>query len=96
MCVINFQVAQSDAPTLYAKFRDWSASNWNWLDAIAIILFYVGLILRVIHTKTHVGHVVYAIDCYLWWIRLLDVCFAHRVLGPYVVMVFRMVGLLRF
>ena len=76
------------------KLKDWSASVWNLLDSVAILFFYVGLFLRFQSNPNTVliGHSIYAIDAMLWIIRLLDIFSVNRYLGPYVVMIGRMVS----
>ena len=57
---------------------------------MAICLFFIGFGLR-IAGFTVSGHVVYAIDIILWIVRLLDIFSVNKYLGPYVVMIGRMV-----
>ena len=53
--------------------------------------FFVGLGLRLHPTTRSAGHVVYCLDVMLWIIRLLDIFSVSKHLGPYVVMIGRMV-----
>eukprot|EP00794_Sanderia_malayensis_P009473 gene9473-10461_t len=85
------QFLQSDSSRLYKKFQEWGQSKWNICDGIAIVLFYVGLGLRLSSSTMIAGHVVWAIDIMLWIIRLLDIFSVNQHLGPYVVMIGRMV-----
>ena len=81
----------NDSPTLYTKLYEWSSNKWNQVDAVAITLFFIALGLRLNKSTEDVGHVLYALDAGLWILRLLDVFYAHKTLGPYVVMIYRMV-----
>ena len=73
------------------KLQDWASSKWNILDGFAMISFFVGLGLRLHPTTRSAGHVVYSLDVMLWIIRLLDIFTVSKHLGPYVVMIGRMV-----
>ena len=56
-----------------------------------MVSFFVGLGLRLHPTTRSAGHVVYCLDVMLWIIRLLDIFSVSKHLGPYVVMIGRMV-----
>ena len=85
------QILHSEPPTLGNKFKDWASSKWNLLDGFAVVSFFVGLGLRLHPTTRSAGHVVYCLDVMLWIIRLLDIFSVSKHLGPYVVMIGRMV-----
>ena len=63
------------------------------MDVIAFSLFFVALGLRLNTMTVEYGHLVYSIDSGIWILRLLHVFYAHRKLGPYVVMIGKMVWL---
>ncbi len=86
------QILHSEPPTLGSKFKDWASSKWNLLDGFAVVSFFVGLGLRLHPTTRSAGHVVYCLDVMLWIIRLLDIFSVSKHLGPYVVMIGRMVS----
>ena len=97
-CIINvelenfvFQILHSEPPTLSNKFKDWASSKWNLLDGFAVVAFFVGVGLRLHPTTRSAGHVVYCLDVMLWIIRLLDIFSVSKHMGPYVVMIGRMV-----
>ncbi|XP_057292178.1 transient receptor potential cation channel subfamily M member 3-like isoform X1 [Hydractinia symbiolongicarpus] len=84
------QFINSESPTLSSKFKEWSSNKWNLMDFVAIVLFFVALGLRLHSSTADIGHLLYALDAGLWILRLLDVFYAHRILGPYVVMIYKM------
>eukprot|EP00794_Sanderia_malayensis_P009478 gene9478-10468_t len=85
------QLFQSELKQLNGKFHEWSQSKWNICDGIAIVLFYVGLGLRLFTFTIGAGHVIWSIDIMLWIFRLLEIFSFNQHLGPYVLMIGRMV-----
>ena len=73
------------------KVKKWARQYWNLVDALAIIMFFVGFTLRMFSRTRLAGHVVYAIDIMFWIIRILDLFSVNKHLGPYVVMIGKMV-----
>ena len=57
------------------------------------MLFYIGLILRLNQSTLTAGRVVLALDIMLWIIRLLDIFSVNQNLGPYVVIIGKMVDI---
>lgn len=86
-----FQILHSEPPTLSNKFKEWASSKWNLLDGFAVAAFFVGVGLRLHPTTRSAGHVVYCLDVMLWIIRLLHIFSVSKHMGPYVVMIGRMV-----
>ncbi|XP_012554388.2 transient receptor potential cation channel subfamily M member 1 isoform X1 [Hydra vulgaris] len=84
------QIVQDEALTLEGKIASWWSSNWNKLDAVALSLFFVALALRFSPNTIDAAHVLYAINGGMWVFRLLNVFYIDEVLGPYVVMIFKM------
>ena len=67
--------------------QGWANSLLNWSDIIVIGLYFIALGLR-LHQKTmDVGHLIYAIDVGLWWLRILPMLLISPTLGPYLVMI---------
>ena len=60
-------------------------------DAFAIILFFVGFGLRMNGDLSN-GGIVYAIDLMLFIMRVFELFYVDKTLGPYVVMMGRMVS----
>lgn len=84
----------SDASTFFHKFKIWSSGYWNLCDATAILLFFVAFALRLagFEGALTAGHVCYAVDIIFWILRILEMFGAHKHLGPYVVMIGKMVS----
>ena len=70
--------------------KKWRSSHWNKCDVCAIVLFFIGFGLRMSGLLIE-GRIVYAIDLMLFIERILEMFFVDRTLGPYVVMIGRMV-----
>ena len=90
--MFHFQVLKSDSGRLYKKIYEWGQSKWNICDGLAIFLYYIGLILRFNESTMSAGRVIFAIDIMLWIIRLLDIFSVNQNLGPYVVIIGKMVS----
>ena len=74
-----------------AKMMDYLSNRWNIVDLCAIITYFVGFALRVYPSTLKFGHLILALNVGIWVLRLLHVFYVHRVMGPYVVMIYRMV-----
>ena len=70
--------------------KKWKSSHWNKCDVFAIALFFVGFGLRMGGLLIE-GRIVYAIDLMFFIVRILEIFYVDRTLGPYVVMIGRMV-----
>ena len=55
-------------------------------------MFFIAFGFRVHPESRIVGHVLYAIDIMFWIIRLLEVFSVNKKLGPYVIMIGKMVS----
>ncbi|XP_048577809.1 transient receptor potential cation channel subfamily M member 7 isoform X2 [Nematostella vectensis] len=84
------QIFQSDSSASDNRFKAWASSKWNICDGVAVVLFFVGLGLRLNSSTFNAGHIIYCLDIMLWIIRLLDIFSVSQHLGPYVVMIGRM------
>ena len=84
-------MCQGNATGLFQKLQHYFSSVWNIMDVSAIILFFLALGLRSNASTEKYSHLIYAIDSWIWTLRLLNVFYADRVLGPYVVMIGKMV-----
>ena len=62
-------------------------------DALAIIIFFVGFGLRMDGDLSN-GRILYAIDLMLFIMQVLELFYVDKTLGPYVVMMERMVRVL--
>ena len=83
----------SEPKTLYKKLKEWASSKWNLCDACAIVLFFIAAGFRLNPATLRIGHTLYCLDIMLWIIRVLDIFSVSKVLGPYVVMIGRMVSI---
>ena len=84
-------ILHSEPPTLINKFKPWASSNWNRLDGFAVVLFFIGLGLRLYPPTRDADHVVYCFDVAMWIMRLMHFFYVSKHMGPYVVMIGRMV-----
>ena len=65
---------------------------WNLFDCLCIIVFIIAVSLRSFESTMDVGQLFYALDVSLWWLRLLQIMYAHPTTGPYVVMIREMLS----
>ena len=72
-------------------FKKWRSSYWNWWDVIAIVLYFVGFAMRMANQRIE-GRILYAIDLMFFIVRILETFLVDEDLGPYVVMIGRMVS----
>lgn len=83
----------SEPGKLLQKVRVWLQEYWNVTDLIAILLFSVGMILRLQDQPFRSdGRVIYCVNIIYWYIRLLDIFGVNKYLGPYVMMIGKMVS----
>lgn len=69
----------------------WKLSYWNIWDTFVIGLFFLGFGLHMGGLSIE-GRIVYAIDLMLFIIRILEIFYLDKTLGPIVVMIGRMVS----
>lgn len=82
----------SEPGKLLQKVKVWLQEYWNVTDLIAILLFSVGMILRLQDLPIRSdGRVIYCVNIIYWYIRLLDIFGVNKYLGPYVMMIGKMV-----
>lgn len=86
----------SEPGKLKQKISVWLEEYWNITDLAAIITFLFGLMLRLQHEPyMGYGRVIYCIDIIFWYIRILDIFGVNKYLGPYVMMIGKMVTTFR-
>lgn len=84
----------SEPGKLLQKVRVWLQEYWNVTDLIAILLFSVGMVLRLQDQPFRSdGRVIYCVNIIYWYIRLLDIFGVNKYLGPYVMMIGKMVSM---
>ncbi|XP_034437265.1 transient receptor potential cation channel subfamily M member 1a [Hippoglossus hippoglossus] len=85
------QILMSEPGKLKQKINVWLEDYWNITDLAAISVFLLGLLLR-LQNEPYMGHgrVIYCIDIIFWYIRVLDIFGVNKYLGPYVMMIGKM------
>lgn len=86
----------SEPGKLSQKVKVWLQEYWNITDLVAISVFMIGAILR-LQNQPYMGYgrVIYCVDIIFWYIRVLDIFGVNKYLGPYVMMIGKMVSKLR-
>ncbi|XP_034018663.1 transient receptor potential cation channel subfamily M member 1-like [Thalassophryne amazonica] len=85
------QILMSEPGKLKQKFNVWLEDYWNITDLVAISVFLVGLLLRLqMEPYLGYGRVIYCVDIIFWYIRVLDIFGVNKYLGPYVMMIGKM------
>lgn len=77
------EIVTSEPATLSHKFSVWSWNMWNPCDAAAIILFVIGLVLRLRQSTFDIGRVIYCVDCIYWYLRILNILGVNKYFGKY-------------
>ncbi|XP_043250492.1 transient receptor potential cation channel trpm isoform X3 [Colletes gigas] len=85
------EIATSEPATLSHKFSVWTWNMWNPCDTGAIIIFQIGLGLRLRHSTLDVGRVIYCVDCIYWYLRIFNILGVNKYFGPLVTMMGKMV-----
>lgn len=90
---LALQILMSEPGKLLQKVKVWLQEYWNVTDLIAILLFSIGMILRLQDQPFRSdGRVIYCVNIIYWYIRLLDIFGVNKYLGPYVMMIGKMVS----
>uniref|UniRef100_A0A8C1T795 Transient receptor potential cation channel, subfamily M, member 1b n=1 Tax=Cyprinus carpio TaxID=7962 RepID=A0A8C1T795_CYPCA len=85
------QILMSEPGKLKQKINVWLEEYWNITDLAAISTFLLGLLLRLQHEPyMGYGRVIYCVDIIFWYIRVLDIFGVNKYLGPYVMMIGKM------
>ncbi|XP_017577051.1 transient receptor potential cation channel subfamily M member 1a isoform X1 [Pygocentrus nattereri] len=85
------QILMSEPGKLKQKINVWLEEYWNITDLVAITTFLLGLLLR-LQNEPYMGYgrVIYCVDIIFWYIRVLDIFGVNKYLGPYVMMIGKM------
>ncbi|XP_044213224.1 transient receptor potential cation channel subfamily M member 1-like isoform X1 [Thunnus albacares] len=85
------QILMSEPGKLKQKVNVWLEDYWNITDLVAICVFLLGLLLR-LQSEPYMGYgrVIYCVDIIFWYIRVLDIFGVNKYLGPYVMMIGKM------
>ncbi|KAM8893537.1 transient receptor potential cation channel subfamily M member 1-like [Spinachia spinachia] len=85
------QILMSEPGKLKQKINVWLEDYWNITDLAAISVFLLGLLLRLqSEPSMGYGRVIYCVDIIFWYIRVLDIFGVNKYLGPYVMMIGKM------
>ncbi|MEQ2234299.1 Transient receptor putative cation channel subfamily M member 1 [Ilyodon furcidens] len=85
------QILMSEPGKLKQKISVWLEDYWNITDLAAITVFLLGLLLRLqSEPSMGYGRVIYCVDIIFWYIRVLDIFGVNKYLGPYVMMIGKM------
>ncbi|KAM4746749.1 transient receptor potential cation channel subfamily M member 1 isoform 4-T4 [Rhinophrynus dorsalis] len=85
------EILMSEPGKLSQKVKVWLQEYWNITDMVAISVFIIGAILR-LQNQPYMGYgrVIYCVDIIFWYIRVLDIFGVNKYLGPYVMMIGKM------
>ena len=64
---------------------------WNVGDLLSLMFFMLGLVLRFLPDTMPYGRVVFCVGLIYWYVRILDIFAVNKYLGPYVMMIGKMV-----
>ncbi|XP_077993262.1 transient receptor potential cation channel subfamily M member 2-like [Glandiceps talaboti] len=86
------QIVNTEAKTTCAKLKYWCRDKWNILDLISLVIFYVGLIVRMLPFSGMVrtSRCIWAVDVLFFYIRFLQFFSVHREIGPKLIMIGKM------
>ncbi|XP_028314185.1 transient receptor potential cation channel subfamily M member 3 isoform X11 [Gouania willdenowi] len=85
------EILMSEPGKLLQKVKVWLQEYWNITDLMAILIFSVGMVLRLQEPPfMSYGRVIYCVNIIYWYIRLLDIFGVNKYLGPYVMMIGKM------
>ena len=87
-----FQIIASEPNKLSQKLLVYCSEVWNICDSIAVLMFAIGVIMRFYPGMMLQGRVFYCVDIIFWYIRVLEIFSVNKYLGPYVMMIGKMVG----
>uniref|UniRef100_S4R482 Transient receptor potential cation channel subfamily M member 7 n=1 Tax=Petromyzon marinus TaxID=7757 RepID=S4R482_PETMA len=76
----------------HRKIKVWLDGYWNINDSLGILLFFVAVALR---SQSHLlieAKIVYSLDVIFWYVRLLDVFAVNQNVGPYIMMIGKMMA----
>ncbi|XP_067871310.1 transient receptor potential cation channel subfamily M member 1-like [Heterodontus francisci] len=85
------EILMSEPSKLRQKVKVWMQEYWNITDMVAIAIFSCGVLLRLQRQPyMSYGRVIYCVDIIIWYIRVLDIFGVNKYLGPYVMMIGKM------
>uniref|UniRef100_S4R483 Transient receptor potential cation channel subfamily M member 7 n=1 Tax=Petromyzon marinus TaxID=7757 RepID=S4R483_PETMA len=84
------EIFMSEPGKFGQKIKVWLDGYWNINDSLGILLFFVAVALR---SQSHLlieAKIVYSLDVIFWYVRLLDVFAVNQNVGPYIMMIGKM------
>ncbi|XP_041642551.1 transient receptor potential cation channel subfamily M member 6 isoform X2 [Cheilinus undulatus] len=85
------EVLMSEPRKLSQKLKIWFSEYWNISDFIAILLFLIGLVMRLLPDPYHTaGRISYCLDIIFWFVRVMDLLAVNQHAGPYLTMITKM------
>ncbi|RDD41213.1 Transient receptor potential cation channel subfamily M member 3 [Trichoplax sp. H2] len=91
------QLVIINQPTYIAKLKSYFSSIGNIGDTISSLLFATGVVMRFFKATRDVGHIVYCLSFLVFCFRTLNIFSVSRHLGPFLVMINKMIkDLLKF
>ncbi|KAM7018494.1 transient receptor potential cation channel subfamily M member 6 isoform 2-T2 [Tautogolabrus adspersus] len=85
------EVLMSEPRKLSQKLKIWFSEYWNISDFIAILLFLVGLGMRLLADPYRTaGRISYCMDIIFWFVRVMDLLAVNKHAGPYLTMITKM------
>ncbi|XP_065589991.1 transient receptor potential cation channel subfamily M member 7 [Cyrtonyx montezumae] len=94
----------SEAGKINQKIKVWFSDYFNISDAVAIVTFFIGFVLRFgakgnfgenTYKENYLfvaGRITYCLNIIFWYVRLLDFLAVNQQAGPYVMMIGKMVA----
>ncbi|CAM9907567.1 unnamed protein product [Lampetra planeri] len=86
------EIFMSEPGKFGQKIKVWLDGYWNINDSLGILLFFVAVALR---SQSHLlieAKIVYSLDVIFWYVRLLDVFAVNQNVGPYIMMIGKMMA----
>ncbi|XP_050407123.1 transient receptor potential cation channel subfamily M member 1 isoform X2 [Patella vulgata] len=87
------QIYNSDTDTVRLKIKTYWSDSWNKLDIFTLVLFIIGIILRIIPDAYtfEAARVILCLNLVFFYFRMLHIFFVNKHLGPKIQMISKMV-----
>ena len=89
LSVLSWQILDVRKDSNWMKLKEWGKNIWNHLDACSAILFYVGF--GFTFYDQNLSKPILAMALLLFYLGLAKFFRTFSTLGPYLVMIYRMV-----
>ena len=89
---VPFQIIVSEPKKFSQKVVVYYSNVWNIGDTCAVVFFIAGVAIRFNPETRLLGRVFYCVDLIFWYMRILDIFSVNKYLGPYVMMIGKMVN----